>query len=150
MTGQDYTIKISAQLAERLLQVVEHQSADYFRLQAWIAQGKHAEEQRLKEVARHEARERRLKAEKDALPLSKRGTFAECQDEFNRPRRLYNLQWHHEYDLETIGGIVLFDAGGEWLGTTGRKDPVQLLEIVEHHVKEGRLLAPCIGPIPEQ
>lgn len=145
----DFSMKIPMSMARRLYAAMTPQHEDYFRMQVAIKMGDEEQQRKLKFDAEIRARDEARKAAELAKPLSQRGTTDECAAEFNRCRRLYNFQWQHEFDLTSIGGLIITAYDGTWVGTSNKKCPQQLLEIVEHGIKEGLFGEPFEGPLYE-
>lgn len=145
----DFSMKIPMSMARRLYAAMTPQDEDYFRMQVAIKMGEGDQERKLKVDAEIHARDEARKAAELAKPLSQRGSKEECGIEFNRCRRLYNFQWQHEFDLTSMGGLIITAYDGTWVGTSTKQCPQQLLEIVEHGIKEGLFGEPFEGPLYE-
>lgn len=148
----DFMINIPMSMARRLFESMTPESGDdYFRLQVSIQMGYAEEQRKIKARAESQRRDEERKAAELAKPLSKRGTRDECGVEFNRLRRLYNLSWQPEFDLQSIGGIIIYASSGDWIGTTWNKDPRNCLEVIEEVLKTKPEIIgePFVGPLYE-
>ena len=145
----DFSIKIPMSMARRLYAAMTPQHEDYFRMQVAIKMGESDQERKLKVDAEILARDEARKAAELAKPLSQRGSEDECGAEFNRCRRLYNFQWQHEFDLTSMGGLIITAYDGTWVGTSGNQSPRLLLEVVEYGIRQGLFGEPFEGPLYE-
>lgn len=146
----DYMINVPMSMARRLLANMKPEDgSDYFRMQASIQMGEQAEARRVKAKAEADRLQALREAAELAKPFSQRekSTDEMCGEEFNRLRRMYNLSWQHEYDLESMGGIIIYAYSGEWLGTSWNKKPRNLLEILETVIENGKIGEPFEGPL---
>lgn len=63
-------------------------------------------------------------------------------DELNALKNMYNLTWCHEYDLETMGGILWYQANGAYIGLT-EKDPREALPALKSFIEKHGLQVPA-------
>lgn len=144
----DFMIKVPMSMARRLFarMTPENSGDDYFRLKVSIETGEREEKRRrsAKELAdRLEAQ--RLEAEANR-PFSDTHSEDECGDEFNRLLRMYNFAWQPQYDLWSVGGLIIHAYDGTWVGTSKTKNPRDCLKVVERGLEKGLFGEPFIGP----
>lgn len=144
----DFMINVPMSMARNIFAKMtpENSGDDYFRMQVSIEMGERAEKRRLeakKLSDRLEAQRREAEANR---PFSEKHSKDECGDEFNRLLRMYNFTWMPQYDLWSVGGLIIHAYDGTWVGTSTSKDPRDCLKVVEQGLAKGLFGEPFVGP----
>lgn len=146
--ADDFMIKVPMSMARRIFaeMTVENSGDDFFRMQISIETGERDEKRRLAAKEVSDRLEAQRAAAEAARPFSERHSEDECGEEFNRLLRMYNFTWMPQYDLWSVGGLIIHAYDGTFVGTSGTKNPRDCLKVVERGLEKGLFGEPFVGP----